>query len=149
MRRWFHQTGSLVLGWMLVIAGLILMPLPGPGMLVLVAGVALLAQHYSWARRLLEPLKQKSIEAAKRGVETRLRIALSAAGALWLLGLGVLWLSSPTIPVFTLGFLRIGPQLPGGTAAGIGMVTSGLIATLLLSYSVWRWRPGRRPAGLG
>jgi uncharacterized protein (TIGR02611 family) len=145
MKRWFHQTGSLVLGWMLVVAGLVLMPLPGPGMLVLVAGMALLAQHYSWARRLLDPLKQRAIEAAQSGVETPLRIALSAAGATWLLTMGVIWLWSPTIPVFDLGVLRIGPELPGGAAAGVGLVTSGAVAAFLLGYSVWRWgpRPGR------
>lgn len=147
MKRWFHQTGSLALGWILVIAGPILMPLPGPGMLVLVAGMALLAQHYSWARRLLEPLKQKSIEAAKSGVETPLRIALSAAGALWLLAMGAVWLWSPTIPVFELWVLRVGPRLPGGAAAGLGLVTSGALAALLLGYSVSRWRPRRQPSG--
>ena len=147
MKRWFHQTGSLMLGWLLVIAGLILMPLPGPGMVVLVAGVAMLAQHYSWARRLLDPLKQRSIEAAKSGVESPLRIALTAAGALWLLAMGVLWLWSPTIPVVQVWVLQIGPRLPGGAAAGIGLVTSGALAAFLLGYSVWRWRPRRRPSG--
>jgi len=147
MKRWFHQTGSLVLGWMLVVAGLVLMPLPGPGMLVLVAGVALLAQHYSWARRLLDPLKRRAIEAAQSGVETPLRIALSAAGATWLLTMGVIWLWSPAIPVVDLGVVRIGPELPGGAPAGLGLVTSGVAATFLLGYSVWRWGPRPRRSG--
>ena len=147
MKLWFHQTGSMVLGWMLVIAGLLLMPLPGPGMLILVAGIALLAQHYSWARRMLDPLKEKSIQAAKRGVETPLRIALSAAGALWLLTMGAIWLWSPTIPVVDVGLLRIGPELPGGVAAGVGLATSGVVGALLLGYSVWRWGPRPRRSG--
>lgn len=147
MMRWFQQTGSMVLGWMLVVAGLVLLPLPGPGMLVLVAGIALLAQHYSWARQLLDPLKARSIEAAKQGVETPLRVALSAAGALWLLAMGALWLSSPDIPVFDVWGIQIGPKLPGGFAAGIGLTSSGVIASLLLGYSVMRWYPRRSESG--
>jgi hypothetical protein len=141
LRRWFWRTGSEILGWTLVAIGIPMMPLPGPGTLVLVAGVALLAPHYAWAQRILEPLKVKAIEAAQYGVATIPRIVVSALGGLWLFGLGVLWWASPTIPEFTVLNVGFGPELPGaGWGTGIGLMTSAVAAWLLLTYSVRRWR---------
>jgi len=141
MASWFQRTGSEVLGWTLVVVGLALLVLPGPGMLALVAGVALLAPHYAWARRLLDPLHDRAVEAAKRGVSTKSRVLVGAAGALWLIGIGVVWLLAPTIPEFSWWGMAIGPQLPGGRAAGIGLVASGIAGGALLAYSVMRWFP--------
>jgi hypothetical protein len=149
MLSWFRQTGVIALGWVLVVGGILLIPLPGPGMLVLVAGIALLAPHYSWARRILDPMKARAIVAAKAGVETPFRIAVSAAGGLWLLGLGVMWLVSPDIPILHVWGLQIGPKLPGGRAVGTGLATSGVVALLLLAYSVLRWYPGRTRGSSG
>jgi uncharacterized protein (TIGR02611 family) len=43
-----------VVGTALVIGGLILVPLPGPGWLIVFAGLAVLATEFAWAHRLLE-----------------------------------------------------------------------------------------------
>jgi hypothetical protein len=142
MTRWVRRTGGEILGWILVAAGLALLVLPGPGMLALVAGVALLAPHYSWARRILDPLHDRAVEAAKEGVSTRGRVLVGFAGVVWLLGVGALWLLSPPIPEFSLWGWDIGPRLPGGRAAGIGLVASGIAGGALLAYSVKRWYPG-------
>ncbi len=42
-----------VLGAALVVAGLIMVPFPGPGWLVVFAGLAVLATEFAWAHRLL------------------------------------------------------------------------------------------------
>lgn len=139
--RWFRRTGSEILGWTLVAVGIPLIPLPGPGTLVLVTGVALLAPHYAWAQRILEPLKRQAIEAARYGVATWPRITVSALGGLWLFVLGVVWWSSPTIPEFSVLGYAFGPHLPAaGWATGIGLMASALAAWSLLAYSVRRWR---------
>jgi hypothetical protein len=142
MHRWFKRTGSEVLGWILVAGGVALVPLPGPGLIVLVAGIALLAPHYEWAQRILHPLRERAVEGGKMSVSSLPRLLGSIAGVLWLIGLGVLWLSSPTFPPFTILGWTVGPKLPGGNAVGFGLVTSGVIAALLLAYSVKRWYPG-------
>jgi hypothetical protein len=147
MASWFQRTGSEVLGWILVVVGLALLVLPGPGMLALVAGVALLAPHYAWARRILDPLHDRAVEAAKHGVSTKSRVLVGAAGVVWLLGIGVVWLLSPPIPEFSVWGWDIGPQLPGGSAAGIGLIASGIAGGALLAYSVIRWFPGSGSAG--
>ncbi|MEU3163158.1 TIGR02611 family protein [Streptosporangium sp. NPDC006930] len=43
-----------VIGAVLVIGGLIMVPFPGPGWLVVFAGLAVLATEFHWAHRLLE-----------------------------------------------------------------------------------------------
>jgi len=142
MPSWFRRTGSEVLGWTLVAVGLALLVLPGPGVLALVAGIALLAPHYAWARRVLDPLHDHAVEAAQKGVETRSRVLMSVAGVVWLVCLGAVWLLAPPIPEFSLWGWDVGPELPGGHAAGVGLIASGLAGGALLAYSVKRWYPG-------
>jgi uncharacterized protein (TIGR02611 family) len=59
---WAHQgparaavvkTGVTVFGPLVVAAGVAMLVLPGPGLVVMALGVALLALEYDWARRLL------------------------------------------------------------------------------------------------
>lgn len=48
-----------IAGFTVVIVGLILVPLPGPGWLIVFAGLAILATEYVWAQRLLNFAKSK------------------------------------------------------------------------------------------
>ncbi|HEV8564834.1 MAG TPA: TIGR02611 family protein [Actinomycetota bacterium] len=48
-----------VVGFLVLVIGLILIPLPGPGWLIVFAGLAILAREYVWAERLLNTAKQK------------------------------------------------------------------------------------------
>ncbi|MEV0147053.1 MULTISPECIES: TIGR02611 family protein [unclassified Nonomuraea] len=55
------RTGALtlkivigVIGAVMVVGGLIMVPFPGPGWLVVFAGLAVLATEFHWARRVLE-----------------------------------------------------------------------------------------------
>ena len=47
------KAGVFVVGWAVVVVGIVLIPLPGPGWLVVFAGLAILATEFAWARRLL------------------------------------------------------------------------------------------------
>ena len=66
-----------IVGWMLVVVGIAALVLPGPGLLMLAAGLVMLSQEYEWAERRVEPIKNKALRGAAEGVETTLRIALS------------------------------------------------------------------------
>jgi uncharacterized protein (TIGR02611 family) len=44
-------------GGVLLIAGVAMLVLPGPGWLTIAAGLAILATEFAWARRLLDQLK--------------------------------------------------------------------------------------------
>lgn len=46
-------------GVVLVVVGLFLLVLPGPGMLAIAGGLAILAVDFAWARNLLEWMKRR------------------------------------------------------------------------------------------
>jgi putative transmembrane protein PGPGW len=137
-----RKTWVTVIGWVLTVGGIGLLALPGPGLLTLVAGLAILSQEYEWAERRLHPVKQKAFEAAAAGVETWPRILLSTLGALALIAVGIVWWIDPEIPEFWF----FGPSLPvAGWGSGLSIVLSGLIALGLLLYSIRRFRYGSDP----
>jgi hypothetical protein len=143
-RSWFQRVGVEIIGWILVPLGIFLMPAPGPGTLVLVAGISLLARRYVWAQKLLGPLERRAVEAAKFGVATWPRIFLSFLGGVWLVVAGVIWWISPEIPEFSILSVGFGPRLPAhGWATAIGLWASAVAAWGLLAYSVVRWREPR------
>lgn len=48
-----------VLGALVIVIGLVLVPLPGPGWLVVFGGLAILSTEFAWARRLARWLKRQ------------------------------------------------------------------------------------------
>jgi Putative transmembrane protein (PGPGW) len=126
------------LGWLLLLGGIAALILPGPGLLMIVGGLALLAQQYEWARKRLDPVKKRALEAAADGVETWPRILLSCLGVAVLVGLGVLWIVEPDVPDWWP--LDAKWWLPGGRTTGVSIGISGLIALSLIVYSVRHFR---------
>jgi len=55
-----------VAGLVLLLAGLAMMVLPGPGILVIIAGLAVLATEYVWAQRMLNYAKRKAEQAKNK-----------------------------------------------------------------------------------
>lgn len=55
-----------IAGFALVLAGLAMLILPGPGILVIIAGLAVLATEYVWAQTALNYTKRKASEAKDR-----------------------------------------------------------------------------------
>jgi uncharacterized protein (TIGR02611 family) len=76
---------SVVLaGFVVVLAGLAMIPLPGPGLLVTAAGLALLALEFVWAERVLERTIDhmgKATDRVKRTGRAQ-RLILGLLGAL-------------------------------------------------------------------
>ncbi len=56
----FRRLGTITLGFIVLIGGLLMLALPGPGILTVIAGLAILAQELPWAARLLEYVKKRS-----------------------------------------------------------------------------------------
>jgi hypothetical protein len=143
--KWLSGTARRVVleivGWVLIVAGIAALILPGPGLLMLFAGLALLSQQYEWAEKRVEPIKKRALKAAEEGVETPLRITLSTVIALVLIACGVLWIWHPPAP----GWWPIDEMwwLFGGVGTGITQIASGLIAIALIVYSYRRFRPKR------
>jgi uncharacterized protein (TIGR02611 family) len=132
-----------VVGWVLVVAGIAALVLPGPGLLMMFAGLVILSQEYEWAERRLEPIKVRALRGAAEGVENWLRIAMSVTLAVGLIACGVLWIKSPEPPSWWT--LDEDFWLPGGAATGITQIASGLIALALIVYSYRRFRIRKEP----
>ncbi|GHF39517.1 membrane protein [Streptomyces mashuensis] len=77
------QAGVFVVGLAVVVAGVIMLPLPGPGWLVIFAGMAIWATEFVWAQLVLRWTKHKVTAAAQRALDPKVRrrnIALTVAG---------------------------------------------------------------------
>ena len=131
------------LGWLLVVAGVAGLILPGPGLLGIFAGLVLLSQRYEWAERRLEPVKAKALRGAADSVETWPRIVVSTLVALALVALGVLWTVRPAAPSWWP--LEEKWWLAGGWPTGITEIASGLFAIGMIVYSYRRFRARGEP----
>jgi len=137
MPSWLRRTGIIVVGWALVLGGIAALVLPGPGLLLLLAGLIVLSQEYEWAERRLQPVRIKAFTTAAASVQTWPRVAITAFGGAVLVGLGVVWAVNPPIPEFWI----FGPELPfGGLGTGLTLALSGVIVWALLVYSVRSFR---------
>lgn len=126
------------LGWVLVVAGVAALILPGPGLLMIFAGMAILSQQYEWAEKRLEPVKKRALQAAEESVETWPRVLLGILGGLVVIGIGIVWGLHPPAP----SWWPVDESwwLFGGWGTASTLIISGMIALGLLAYSFRRFR---------
>lgn len=75
-RRVLHlswQVGVFVIGLAIVVAGVIMLPLPGPGWVVIFGGMAVWATEFVWAQLVLRWTKRKVTEAAQKALDPKVR----------------------------------------------------------------------------
>lgn len=132
------RLGRLVLGWLLLVSGVAALILPGPGLLLLAAGLTVLSQQYEWAERRLAPVKDKAFQVAEASVGSWGSVTISAVSAAAVVAIGVVWGLRPAPPSFWPLAERW--WLPGGWGTGSSLIGSGLIAVGLLAYSYRRFR---------
>jgi uncharacterized protein (TIGR02611 family) len=82
-----------VVGFVVLAAGLVMMVTPGPGIVVILLGLAILATEWAWAERALDRAKQTGSGALRTATASPVRIALSVVATLAGIAAGVaLWL---------------------------------------------------------
>jgi uncharacterized membrane protein YhiD involved in acid resistance len=120
-------------GGVVVLVGIALLVLPGPGLLLVLAGLLILASEFPALERYVDPVRDRAMKAAEDSVSSPLRIAASVCAGLGLIGAGVVW--------------GLFPQLPfGGWSAGSSLILSGLILFALLIWSYRKVRARREAA---
>ncbi|MET4646289.1 TIGR02611 family protein [Streptomyces sp. NBC_01724] len=67
------QVGVFVVGLAVVVAGIIMLPLPGPGWLVIFGGMAIWATEFVWAQLVLRWTRRKVTEAAQKALDPKVR----------------------------------------------------------------------------
>lgn len=125
-----------LLGGLLVAVGIALLVLPGPGLLLVFAGMVLLARAVPSLHRHVAPVRARAMQAAEDSVSSKWRIAGSVVVGLGLLGGGVAW-----------GLLE---RLPfSGWSTGGSLIVSGIVLFVLLIWSHRRLRAEREAAAVG
>lgn len=89
------QAVVLGVGMGLVLAGLAMLVLPGPGWGAIILGLIVLASEFAWAQRLLDPVTRAARKAADAALDPRVRrrnlillacaIVVAAAAGAWYL----------------------------------------------------------------
>jgi uncharacterized protein (TIGR02611 family) len=127
-----------ITGWTLVVVGIAALILPGPGLLMIFGGLAILSQQYEWAERRVRPVEIRAKKAAAESVQTWPRIAMSVLVGCFVLAAGVLWFLQPPAP----SWWPLDEQLwlLGGWPTGVTLVLSAFIAFALIIYSVRTYR---------
>ena len=122
MRRHAKRALVLTVGGVLLLVGVALLVLPGPGLLLVLAGLLVLAREFPGVNRFVGPVRERAMQAAEESVSSGWRIAGSVLCGLALIAAGVVWGVVPDLPL-------------GGWSAGVGLILSGLILLALLVWS--------------
>ena len=121
-----------IVGVALLALGLAMMVLPGPGILVIVAGLAVLATEYVWARRLLVRAKKEASKAQAAAVASPARLGATVVFGVVLLGLGVAMVVKKDLD------LPFWSPVTGGILAVTALI---LLATTYISYRTAKGEP--------
>ena len=88
----------VVAGAVLLVVGVLLLVLPGPGLLLVLAGLLLLASEFPALERHVDPVRDRAMKAAEDSVSSPLRIAGSVLAGLALLAAGIVWATVKSLP---------------------------------------------------
>lgn len=122
-----------VVGGVVLLIGIALLVLPGPGLLLVFAGLWLLASEFPALERHLDPVQDRAMKAAEASVSSPLRLAGSILCGLGLIAAGILW------------GLRVFPWLPlPGWSTGSSLILSGIVLLVLLGWSYRKVAARRR-----
>lgn len=116
-----------VVGCVLLLVGVTLLVLPGPGFVLIAGALALLATQFEWAKRPLDYAKDKASVGIEEVATSKFRASLAVVCALGMVAIGVVELA--------------GVRLPHVNAlTAVMLILSGLFLVGTLVYAVVRAR---------
>lgn len=135
-----------LVGAALLAVGAALLALPGPGILVIVAGLAVLATEFVWARALLDRAKDQAQKVQQAAVASPLRTAGSIAFAIGLFAVGALmWVISDFAwPAFDSTLDGFWGRITGGVLIVTSVI---LLTTTVLTIKAARGEPTTYTSG--
>ena len=105
--------------------GVAMLVLPGPGLLLVLAGLLVLANGFPKAQKFVAPVEKRAMQAAEESVSSPLRMVFSIGTGLVLIAAGVVWWMVRSLPL-------------SGWPTGVSLILSGLILLGLLVVSYRR-----------
>lgn len=127
------RIAALVAGGLVLLVGIALLVLPGPGLLLVLAGLLILANEFPAVEKYVDPVQDRAMKAAEDSVSSPLRIAGSVLAGLALIAAGAVWGLFPNLPL-------------GGWPTGSSLMLSGVVLLALLVYSYRRVQVRRAAA---
>lgn len=97
-----------LVGLAVIVAGAAMLVLPGPGIIVLIAGLAILATEFVWAERVLDRATAEASRAASGVTATRNGRLVLVLSGLALMMLGTALVAFVQRPIVGVGFLLAG-----------------------------------------
>ena len=135
--RWIGRNSKrlaiFLVGTTIVGAGLAMLVLPGPGLLIIIVGLAVLATEFVWAERALDRTTASAANAASK-------VTNNAAGRRALVLSGVCMVIGGALVVTLLGDHRV---------IGVSVLVAGLIGLATLLPAVQRWIEARTKPSTG
>jgi hypothetical protein len=112
-----------LIGGMLLVLGVALLVLPGPGLLVVLAGLIMLSTAFPSLERYVDPVRTRAIKTASGSVSSPWRLAGSILASLALVTGGLVWGLVPGLPY-------------GGWHTGSSVILSGVLLFASLIYAL-------------
>ncbi len=135
--RWIGRNSKrlavFLLGTAILGAGLAMLVLPGPGVVVIIVGLAVLATEFAWAERALDRTTATAANAASK-------VTNNAAGRRALVLSGVCMVIGGGVAATLFGEYRL---------IGISVLVAGLIGLATLLPTVQRWMQQRTTPAVG
>jgi hypothetical protein len=122
-----------VIGGVLLLIGLVLLVLPGPGLILVLAGLVVLSRSFPRLERHVAVVRARATKAAEDSVSSGWRLAGSILAGSALIAAGLVWGLVPSLPF-------------SGWQTGSSLLLSGVILFALLIYS-YRQVHGRGESG--
>ncbi|MEO6880907.1 MAG: PGPGW domain-containing protein [Mycobacteriaceae bacterium] len=91
-----------VLGSLITLAGIALLVLPGPGFVLVAAGLAILSTQFDWAKKPLDYAKDKANQGVDEVRRSKWRAAFAASCGVVLAGVGVAGVAGVDVPFVNL-----------------------------------------------
>lgn len=108
-----------VVGMTVLVAGLLMLLLPGPGLLAVAAGLAMLATEYDWARRHVTRVRRRATQVSQIAGASARNTTYSLVFGVCLVALGTGSLQEPEVV-----------PIASGVAVGIGLIVGGAAVVL-------------------
>lgn len=113
----------LILGVAVLFAGLAMLVLPGPGVIVIILGLVILATEFAWAERLLDRTTATAAGAASKVTDNNTgRAALALSGV-----------------AMIIGGIAVAALIDGFRVVGVSVAIAGVIGLVTLLPQVRAW----------
>ncbi|MGD0375743.1 MAG: PGPGW domain-containing protein [Streptosporangiaceae bacterium] len=129
--RLLRRIAVTIVGTVILAVGVVLLVAPGPGLLVILLALIVLAVEYEWARRNLTAVRARARSAADKTAASRVATATAVLFGVGAIGLGGVLIFTDVLPL-------------SGVGTGVSVALGGLTVLVTTAYSVRELRRAKK-----